>query len=60
MALSALEDKSAVPTPAELGGVLGGAEAHWQHLVSLMQARYGPLSEEWSLRERSTGGAFGS
>ena len=47
MALSALADKEAEPTPTELSRVLGPSGDVWQHLVARMEARYGPLSESW-------------
>ena len=48
MALSALDDKTVAPTPAELTRVLGPSEEAWHSLVSRMKATYGPLSEEWN------------
>ena len=48
MALSALDDKTVEPTPGELAKVLGPSEELWRHLVSRMEAGYGPVSEAWS------------
>ncbi len=48
MALSALDDKSVEPTSGELARVLGPSEELWYHLISQMEAGYGPLSEAWS------------
>ncbi len=48
MALSAFDDKSVIPTPAELARVLGPSVEAWHFLRSRMEATYGPLSEEWS------------
>jgi hypothetical protein len=48
MALSALGDKTVEPSPSDLKRVLGPTEEVWHHLVSQMEAAYGPLSEEWS------------
>ena len=47
MALSAFDDKAVEPTPSELARVLGPCEELWYHLLSRMEASYGPLSEEW-------------
>lgn len=49
MALSALDDKTNEPTPAELKRVLGKSQKVWRHLIARMGAVYGPLSEDWSL-----------
>jgi hypothetical protein len=48
MALSALDDKSVEPTPAQLAKVLGRSGKAWSHLVSRMETLYGALSEQWS------------
>lgn len=48
MALSALDDKSVEPVAGELAKVLGPSEELWHHLISRMEAGYGPLSEAWS------------
>jgi len=48
MALSALDDKSVDPTPAELKKVLGPSEEIWHYLISLVETTYGPLLEEWT------------
>ena len=48
MALSALDNKAVEPTPADLAKVLGPSEESWYHLISRMEASYGPLSERWS------------
>lgn len=48
MALSSLDDKTVEPTPDALARVLGPSEEAWHHLVTRMEATYGPLSEEWN------------
>ena len=48
MALSALDDKSVEPVASELARALGPSEELWYHLISQMEASFGPLSEAWS------------
>ena len=48
MALSSFDDKAVEPTRSDLKRVLGRSEGAWHHLVSRMEAEYGPLTEEWS------------
>ena len=47
MALSALDDKSQVPTEESLSSVLGPARALWDELVSALESEYRPLTEKW-------------
>jgi hypothetical protein len=58
MALSALDDKALNPTPADLTRVLGPSEEAWHHLVSRIEATYGPLSAEWSFSGAKYGWSF--
>lgn len=48
MALSAFDDKSHCPTPAELARVLGPAAAAWRQLVDETARDHGPLVELWN------------
>jgi asparagine synthetase A len=55
MALSALDDKSQVPSDDSLSAVLGPAEALWKKLVSALAADYQPLTETWSYSGKQWG-----
>lgn len=48
MAMSAFDDKTHVPTPAEVEQVLGPARRAWARLEADMQADHGPLQAEWN------------
>ena len=58
MALSALDDKSVEPVASELARALGPSEELWSHLISQMEAGYGPLSEAWSFAGAKYGWSF--
>ena len=47
MALSALDDKSRVPTESALVAVLGPAKGLWDELSSRLASDYPPLTEKW-------------
>jgi hypothetical protein len=48
MALSAFEDPSSPPAPAEVAGVLGASAPLWDQLVSEVTASYPPITALWS------------
>jgi hypothetical protein len=48
MALSALDDKSRRPTPADLKRVLGKSASLWSELVSHVAEKHAPITEEWN------------
>lgn len=47
MALSALDDKSQLPTENTLVDVLGPARDLWDKLTSALASEYPPLTEKW-------------
>ena len=47
MALSAFDDKSQEPNIADLEDTLGRSSAHWNSLVSHIEATYPPLEKTW-------------
>ncbi len=47
MALSAFDDKTRQPQPAELEAKLGRASVHWHSLIAHTAAEYPPLEETW-------------
>ena len=47
MALSALDDKSQVPTKGALASVLGPAMDLWDELAAALASEYPPLTEKW-------------
>ena len=55
MALSALDDKSQLPTEAALGAVLGSAREHWGALQDALASEYPPLTETWGYSGRKWG-----
>lgn len=55
MALSALDDKSQVPTEESLTAVLGPARKRWDGLVAALASEYGPLTENWGYSGRQWG-----
>ncbi len=48
MALSAFDDKSRKPEPAELETTLGKAARLWQQLIAHVAGQYAPITEQWS------------
>jgi hypothetical protein len=48
MALSALDDREAAPTPQDLARVLGKAAPVWARLKDDLAAEFPPLEEDWS------------
>ncbi len=48
MALSAFEDKTRHPEPAELRKVLGKSAALWERLISQISEKHAPITEQWS------------
>ena len=55
MALSALDDKSQLPTEAALGAVLGSAREHWGALQDALASEYPPLTETWGYSGKKWG-----
>jgi hypothetical protein len=58
MALSVFEDKSHLPTSADLAGAMGPAASHWESLKNHLQKQYGPLAEEWNHAGAKFGWSF--
>ncbi len=48
MALSAFDDKSQEPHPADLHSTLGRSSAHWESLIAHIEAEYPPLAKTWT------------
>lgn len=48
MALSALDDKSQVPTESDLAVVLGPAKKLWDEVCEALAAEFSPLTRKWS------------
>jgi len=48
MALSALDDKSQVPTESDLAVVLGPAKKLWDEVCEALAAEFSPLTQKWS------------
>ncbi len=48
MALSAFDDKSRPPEPAELKAVLGKSALLWDQLISHIATKYAPVTELWN------------
>jgi hypothetical protein len=48
MALSALDDKSQIPTESALAVVLGPAKELWDELCQALASEFPPLTEKWS------------
>jgi hypothetical protein len=55
VALSALDDKSKLPTDAELGRVLGKARPLWRDLLARIDKAFAPVTAEWGFASKSTG-----
>lgn len=55
MALSALDDKSQIPTESALVGVLGPAKELWDELRCALAAEYEPLTEKWGYSGKQWG-----
>ena len=55
MALSALDDKSQVPTEESLSSVLGPAKDLWDEFASALASEYQPLSEKWGYSGKQWG-----
>ena len=48
MALSALDDKSQVPTESDLAVVLGPAKKLWDEVCEVLASEFSPLTRKWS------------
>ena len=48
MALSAFDDKTSPPAPAQIKDMLGRSAPLWGRLTEDLQERFGPLTEEWN------------
>ena len=48
MALSALDDKSQVPTESALADVLGPAKVLWDELCEALASEFSPITQQWS------------
>ena len=55
MPLSALDEKTRQPTPADLQAVLNRAYAPWAKLIALVAERIAPITEVWKYTSASTG-----
>jgi len=55
MALSALDDKTRRPEPAELGAVLAGSGVLWSRLVAHLADHHSPITEEWGFTSAKYG-----
>lgn len=55
MALSALDDRSQVPSEESLSSVLGPAKALWDKSTSALSSEYQPLTEKWSYSGKQWG-----
>ena len=55
MALSALDDKSQVPTESDLAVVLGPAKQLWDELCEALAAEFSPLTQKWSYSGKQWG-----
>ena len=55
MALSALDDKSRVPTESALAGVLGPAGELWDELRERLATEFPPLTEKWGYSGKKWG-----
>jgi hypothetical protein len=48
MALSAFDDKTHIPEPAELAAKLGRSARYWDALIADFEQTYAPLARDWS------------
>ncbi|MGD2152670.1 MAG: DUF3788 domain-containing protein [Gemmatimonadales bacterium] len=55
MALSAFDDKSKAPRPAELKKTLGRTGGLWDELKDHLESEYQPLSEKWTFAGQKWG-----
>ena len=55
MALSALDDKSQVPTESALAVVLGPAKELWDELCESLASEFPPLTQKWSYSGKQWG-----
>ncbi len=55
MALSALDNKSQVPTQNAVASVLGQGKDLWDDLVSSLASEYSPLTEKWGYSGKQWG-----
>lgn len=55
MALSAFDDKSHMPTEADLAEVLGKGKGLWDELKRHLAERFAPLAEKWNFSGKSYG-----
>lgn len=55
MALSALDDKSQIPTESDLAVVLGPAKELWDELCESLASEFPPLTQKWSYSGKQWG-----
>lgn len=55
MALSALDDKSQIPTESALTTVLGPAKELWDELRDALASEFAPLTEKWGYSGKQWG-----